>query len=145
VALAWNGPVARDQKLRLWLMPPHLNLALAFIRVLFLVTLLLAVFGALAPRERGRDEGRARAALFLVLGAGALAPTTARRTPDASVLGELRTRLTEAPECLPSCVTSPRMRIEASEKGLRIVQELHVAAPVGCRCRARRSSGCRPR
>ncbi len=53
------------------------------------------------------------------------------QAPGPELLGELRTRLTEAPECLPGCVTSPRMRIEASEKGLRIVQELHVAAPVG--------------
>ena len=135
VALAWNGPVARDQQLRLWLLPPHLNLALAFIRVLFLVTLVLAVFGAFG-RRRAREPGGMKVgavlALFLAFGAGALAPTTARAdTPGAELLGELRTRLTEAPECLPGCVTSPRMRIEASEKGLRIVQELHVAAPVG--------------
>ncbi len=135
VALAWNGPVARDQQLRLWLLPPHLNLALAFIRVLFLVTLVLAVFGAFGrrrPREPAGMKIGAVLALSLVFGAGALAPTSARAdTPGAELLGELRTRLTEAPECLPGCVTSPRMRIEASEKGLRIVQELHVAAPVG--------------
>lgn len=133
VSLAWNGPVARDQTLRLWLLPPHLNLALAFIRVLFLVTLLLAVFGAFGRRrERGGMKVGAVTALFLVLGTGALAPTTAQaQTPDAQILGELRTRLTEAPECLPNCATSPRMRIEASEKGLRIVQELHVSVAVG--------------
>ncbi|MBK9752571.1 MAG: hypothetical protein IPO88_03515 [Nannocystis sp.] len=134
VALAWNGPVARDQQLRLYLLPPHLNLALAFIRVLFLVTLLLAVFGAFGRRRaRGAAAGvGSAAALLLVLGAGVLAPASARAdTPSAELLGELKTRLTEAPECLPGCVTSPRMRIEASEKGLRIVQELHVAAPVG--------------
>ena len=133
VALAWNGPVARDQQVRLWLLPPHINLALAFIRVLFLVTLLLAMFGAFGRRrERGGMKVGAVMALLLTVGAGTLAPATARaETPGPELLGELRTRLTEAPECLPGCVTSPRMRIEASEKGLRIVQELHVAAPVG--------------
>jgi hypothetical protein len=132
VTLAWNGPVARDQQLRLWLLPPHLNLALAFIRVLFLVTLLLAVFGAFGRRrERVGMKVGAVTGLLLVLGAGALAPMTARAdTPSPEMLTELKARLTEAPECLPGCVTSPRMRIEASEKGLRIVQELHVAAPV---------------
>ncbi|MBA3548601.1 MAG: hypothetical protein H0T76_19120, partial [Nannocystis sp.] len=57
VALRWNGPVTRDQQVQLYLLPPQLNLALAFIRVLFLLTLALAVFGALGRR---RKTGAAR-------------------------------------------------------------------------------------
>ena len=129
VALRWNGPVTRDQKVRLFLIPPHFNLGLAFIRVLFLVTLLLAVFGVW-NRRRGRSVAGTLAAA-LIVGGGLLAPGTASaQVPDASVLGELRARLTEAPTCLPSCVTSPRLRLEVAATGLRIVQEVHVAAPV---------------
>ena len=129
VKLTWNGPVTRDQKIRLYLIPPHINLALAFTRVLFLVTLVLAVFG-LWTRRRGRTAAGTLAAA-LVLGGGLLAPGTASaQVPDPQVLGELRTRLTEAPTCLPSCVSSARMRLEAAASGLRLIQELHVAAPV---------------
>jgi hypothetical protein len=130
VSLRWNGPVTRDQQVRLFLLPPHLNLALAFIRVLFLVTLLLAVFGLLARRG-----GRTAAGTLVVaaaLGTGLLAPGTASaaEVPSNEVLTELRAKLTEAPRCLPSCVTSPRIRLEAAAGSLRLVQEVHVSAAV---------------
>ena len=132
VALTWNGPVTRDQQVRLYLLPPHLNLALAFIRVLFLVTLVLAVFGVLGRRRRvGAGVGPV-ATLALALGVGLAAPSVASaEAPSSELLTELRTRLTAAPECLPVCATSPRMRIEAAEKSLRLVLELHVATAVG--------------
>lgn len=129
VRLGWNGPVTRDQKVRLFLMPPHFNLALAFVRVLFLVTLLLAVFGVWS-RRRGRTMA-GTLSVALVLGGGVLAPATASaQVPDESVLRELKARLTEAPTCLPSCSTSSRMRLEVAATGLRMIQEVHVAAPV---------------
>ncbi len=137
VALRWNGPVTRDQQVQLYLLPPQLNLALAFIRVLFLMTLVLAVFGVLGRRRRNPPVGAARVgaagALLLALGASLAAPATASAAelPGSELLDQLRARLTEPPRCLPSCVTSSRMRIEATEKGLRLVQELHVSAPVG--------------
>ncbi len=136
VALRWNGPVTRDQQVQLYLLPPQLNLALAFIRVLFLLTLALAVFGVLGRRRKtvaGATRVGTVGALLLVLGASLGAPATASAAelPGTELLDQLRARLTEAPKCLPSCVTSSRMRIEATEKGLRLVQELHVSAPVG--------------
>jgi hypothetical protein len=136
VGLSWNGPVTRDQKVQLYLLPPQLNLALAFIRVLFLITLALAVFGVIG-RRRATGAGGAKVgaagALLLALAAslGAPASASAGELPGSELLDQLRTRLTEAPQCLPSCATSSRMRIEATEKGLRLVQELHVSAPVG--------------
>lgn len=130
VRLGWNGPVTRDQQVRLFLVPPHLNLALAFIRVLFLVTLLLAVFGRLG-RRRGALGASGALAAALAFGAGVLAPgTAAAQVPDEQVLSELRARLIETPTCLPSCATSPRMRLEATAGGLRLVQEVHVSAAV---------------
>jgi len=136
VSLRWHGPVTRDQQVELYLLPPQLNLALAFIRVLFLVTLVLAVFGVFGRRRGGARVGArvgAGAALLLALGASLAAPgaASAAELPGSELLDQLRMRLTEPPRCLPSCATSSRMRIEATEKGLRLVQELHVSAPVG--------------
>lgn len=136
VILSWNGPVTRDQHVQLYLLPPQLNLALAFIRVLFLITLTLAVFGVIGRRRHvgaGATRVGAVGALLLALTASLAAPSraSAAELPGSELLDQLRARLTEPPSCLPSCATSSRMRIEATEKGLRLVQELHVSAPVG--------------
>ena len=41
--LKWSGPVRRDHKINLWLVPPTLNLILALLRVALLVALALAL------------------------------------------------------------------------------------------------------
>lgn len=129
VPLRWNGPVERTQQVRLVLVPPHVNLALAGVRVLFLVTLLLAVFGVFRRRLPRAAGGLA---IALALGTAALAPASASAAeiPSQATLDELRARLTEAPACLPSCATSPRMRLEAAPGSLRLVVEVHAAAHV---------------
>lgn len=131
VPLRWSGPVERGQKVGLVLVPPHVNLALAGVRVLFLVTLLLAVFGVFRRKLAG-TAGRAGTLLALALaGSAALAPrTAAAQVPDAETLAQLRARLVEAPKCLPRCLTSPRARIEATSGALRLVLEVHAAAEV---------------
>lgn len=131
VPLGWSGPVDRGQTIGFWLVPPHVNLALAGVRVLFLVALLLAVFGVL--RRKGGKPGRGAATTTLMAAAAAvmLAPGVARaQVPETEVLGELRARLIEAPSCLPNCATSPRMRLEAAGSALRLVIEVHAAADV---------------
>ncbi len=43
VRMNWNGPVSRDQQLRLWLISPRVNFVLAFLRVLLLAGLIIAL------------------------------------------------------------------------------------------------------
>ncbi len=138
VALRWNGSfVTRDQQVQLYLLPPQLNLALAFIRVLFLMTLVFGVFGVLGRRRRNPPVGAARAgAAGRCCSRSARAwrprrPRARRSCPAASCSTRCARCPTEPPRCSPSCATSSRMRIEAAEKGLRLAQELHVSAPVG--------------
>jgi hypothetical protein len=45
VSLEWSGPVEKSQTLRLFLLPPWVNLILAFVRVGLLVALLLCLLG----------------------------------------------------------------------------------------------------
>lgn len=132
VRLSWSGPVERGQTVSFWLVPPHVNLALAGVRVLFLAVLLLAVFGVFR-RRGGGTPGRVAGKTTIVAGLAAalLVPATARaEVPTQDQLNELRARLIEAPSCLPGCVTSPRMRLEAAGAQLRLVVEVHAAAEV---------------
>jgi hypothetical protein len=41
IPLSWNGPVSRDQEIRLFLISPFVNFILALVRVLFLVLLIV--------------------------------------------------------------------------------------------------------
>ncbi|MEW6266904.1 MAG: hypothetical protein AB1641_27835 [Thermodesulfobacteriota bacterium] len=43
VNMKWNGPVDRTQEIRLWLLSPRANLALAMLRVILLVLLIVAL------------------------------------------------------------------------------------------------------
>src|SRR5262249_43555841 len=52
----------------------------------------------------------------------------AQEFPPQSLLDSLKARLTEKPECLPDCVTSPRLRLEVAGDALRAAMELHASA-----------------
>lgn len=116
VPIRFHGPVEAGQRLSLLLVPPAGNLALALLRIGLLAALLVRL---LASGGRG---------LALVLGAAApaaafllaFAPGVARADwPPDEVLDELRSRLLERPECLPSCASIPRLSLEARGAMLR--------------------------
>jgi hypothetical protein len=141
VNLGWSGPVERGQRLRLYLLSPPVNLVLGLLRVLFVGVLTLVAFGVLGRRRPTAASAGAKAgakagamtALLALLGFGAplLAPNTAQaEVPSQSVLDELRGRLIEAPECLPECVTIPRLRLTVTPEMVRMVLEVHAGADV---------------
>jgi hypothetical protein len=126
--LGWNGPVEAGHEVQLYLLSPGGNLALALLRVL----LCLALAAALLRRPPGREpEARrpaipttgAAAALLLVL----LAPAglEASPLPDASLLGELRTRLTRPPECRPACTDVSVLDVSIEGRRLRLSADVH--------------------
>ena len=127
VQLAWNGPVERGQRLKLWLAPPWLNLTLAFVRVAFVAALIWLLLGG---RRGVADKLRigAQAAVVataIVLAAAVLAPGQARAAeagalPDDKLLTELRERLVAEPKCAPNCASIGRLAIEASADRLRL-------------------------
>ncbi len=142
VHLDWSGPVNRQQEITLYLLAPQINMILAFVRVVFMIALVLAVFGVFRPRRRktkgagaGAKPGAAAASVLLCLGAAGslLMPAEARADqgyPSDALLQQLAERVAERPSCLPGCATSPRMELEAAGAGLRIRMEVHTAAHV---------------
>ncbi|HGG56654.1 MAG TPA: hypothetical protein ENK31_02530, partial [Nannocystis exedens] len=137
LSLRWSGPVARDQQMRLFLLNPRANLALAFVRVAFMALLSLVVLGIFGGRRRRRIESKSQGAavvsIALLLGLGSiLSPRTASadEVPREQILNELRERLIETPACLPECAVIPRVVLRADDDLLRLVIEMHIASPI---------------
>ncbi|HXU63219.1 MAG TPA: hypothetical protein VN962_16055 [Polyangia bacterium] len=130
--LAFNGPVARDQTLRLYLAPPWLNLLLSLARVALLALLATSILRR-PLRLGGGGWHPARpllgAALALLLMGSATARAAEVALPSPELLAELKKRLLEAPDCAPACGALSRMAVEASPGALRLVLEASAGAP----------------
>jgi hypothetical protein len=144
VQLTWDGPVTRGTEVRLWLLTPMENGAMAVIEVALLGLLLVLVYRArprapvrpaadAAAPASGSGSGSAAAAAVAVAMAvsiaavpGAQAQEGAAGLPTPALLEELRARLTRPPLCAPDCaeVSSATIAIE----GALLVVELDVAA-----------------
>ena len=134
VPLTWTGPVKQDQTIQLYLSSPRLNLGLAVLRVVLLSALMLMFLRDAVRGSRAWLAGHAGVpALVLMscwLGVGGLPSTASAALPDAALLQELTNRLTRAPDCMPSCATVPRLRVELRDEILRLRLEVHTAAAV---------------
>jgi hypothetical protein len=139
--LGWSGPVDRDHEIRLYLFSPGVNLALSLLRVALLLLLVIRVVVEVLRRSRPAPAppehpapavpapatpGAAVAggAAILLLAALVPLPATAE-VPGPDVLGELRDRLTRAPECGSECVGTALLEISATPAGLRLAAEVH--------------------
>ncbi|HET8946602.1 MAG TPA: hypothetical protein VFQ07_06435 [Candidatus Polarisedimenticolia bacterium] len=138
--LRWSGPVVPGQNLRLWLLPPWLNFFLAWVRIALLIALLLLIVAS-AGREWGTAlrlgpldrifKFKPATATVVVMALLLMTPAArAADVPPADALDSLRARLLEAPDCLPDCVSFPRLALEADPDRLRLRLELHAAALV---------------
>ncbi len=128
VDLAWSGPVPRDHQIRLWLLTPGWNLALALARLALVLFLALKLAGLL-----GSALKRAPAVAVLFLGAGLSgvpAPLPAGEIPSSQMLEALKARLLEPPDCLPSCAAIARMEVTATADALDLVLTIDAAEAV---------------
>ncbi len=145
--LRWSGPVAKDHRIRLFLLSPFLNLVLAVLRVLLVGLLALRLLANPRVGEGIRLGGPAAAAalLVLLLGVSRVAaageepvpeptspnvakPAALEGLPDAGILEELRKRLTRPPACAPNCIATPDVRLAVKGADVEIVAEVHAAS-----------------
>jgi hypothetical protein len=131
--LVFNGPVQQDQELRLYLVPPWLNLLLSLARVALLAALALSILRRPLRLGGGWHGGglpaAAAGALVLLLSTGAPARAAESAFPPPEMLEDLKKRLLEAPPCAPDCGAIARMAVEAAPGELRLVLEASAAAP----------------
>lgn len=135
VRLSWKGPMPRDHRVRLWLLPPGANLLLGVLRVFLLAALALLAGGWPVGDwlETLRDpEGRRRAAraLLPLLLLSALLPSAAaaQAFPPKDMLDDLRGRLLEKPECGVTCAEVPKLQLTATGARLSLRLDVHAAA-----------------
>ncbi len=132
VSLKWSGPVESTQRIKLMLLSPAVNLALAFLRAALVVLLVLRMFPFVdrflppALRRRGVAIGATVAVALVVL----LAPRIAgaQGFPPKDLLDDLRDRTLAPPTCQPTCVSSGRMLLEVRGKTLRARMDVDALA-----------------
>ncbi|BBO77959.1 hypothetical protein DSCW_53760 [Desulfosarcina widdelii] len=131
VPLRWNGPVDRNQQIRIWLISPGMNLVLGFIRTILLLALIVVV---LEPRrwKKSLPPVTANALGALLLTALILSPTLNLRAespsggfPPQTLLDELQRRLLEPPVCLPHCADVSRLELAATPDQIRLILQVH--------------------
>ena len=127
VRLSWRGPVEQTQPLRLVLTPPWVEFLLAWLRVGLLALLAVRLLDVGRDWLRGARVGALTLIGVALLGGSASRPAAAAEFPSPELLGELRTRLLEAPECFPKCATIPHLRLEVTPGRLRARVEIDVA------------------
>lgn len=130
--LGWSGPVSTHQTSRLVIAPAWL---VRLLRVL-MVALLASLLGRLLPllltarrlHWRGWHGGAASTALLVL----ALLPwgVHAQSLPSPQLLEQLRSRLTEAPKCAPTCAAIPQAMLQVSGDILSVNLEAHAGAVV---------------
>ncbi len=135
VHLNWGGPVTRGQEVKLLLVPPLVNRLLNFVTVILFLALgaVLALRAYRGERQPPAASGGGRVAgLALLCGLALLqAPPPAHADlPGPELLGELKQRLLEPPECLPACASISRVELQASGNAFRLRLEVHAAEQV---------------
>lgn len=132
LGLVFNGPVQRDQSIRLWLLPPAARLPLALLRVallaLLFVRLLFSALPRFAPRLRAFAAGPTAVALLLCVG---FAPNTAHAQtyPPRELLEDLKARLLQPPACADACADISRMWIDVGAARITIRLEVGALSP----------------
>ncbi len=137
--LTWNGPVLKDQKITLWILP---KLVTSFLKILEVALMFLLIYGLTKIWEQkdkfpAQTLSATKLSLFIfalnVLFTGFICfqPQSALADmPNKEMLDELKNRLTRAPECIPECAEISRMQVEASANQLVIRASVQIASPV---------------
>lgn len=135
VELGWSGPVDAEQTLRLWLVSPGWNRALAFLRLALLAALAfagirLARSSPPPPAPPAQEDAVAPAAAALALALLALAAPPAARAqfPPRELLEELAQRAQQTPACQPNCASLARLAVALEGGELRLRLLVHAAA-----------------
>lgn len=132
IRLQWNGPVAKDQTMRLLLIAPWMNLLLALLRVALLG---LFVWGVIDWRpwwqkiQTHLNIGKAMI-VALLLAAMHWAPAQAADQgsfPPPEMLETLKQRLLEPPDCLPYCADISRLEVAVSGDELQVMLKVNAA------------------
>jgi len=130
----WTGPVDPDQSLRFVVLGP---VAVALWRIAgvaalvwFFIRLARNSFGTRLRLSVFLRPGGAAGALLLACVAAAPFGARAESTPDPALLNELRDRLTQAPQCAPTCAEIMQAQVHVSADRVQIDLKASALAPL---------------
>ncbi|MGR9053467.1 MAG: hypothetical protein ACU84J_12535, partial [Gammaproteobacteria bacterium] len=134
IRLSWNGSVDPGQRLKLWYSPPSVTALLNFLRVVLIFGLAFALSDPKRFAERCKSILTHLAWLLVLPALFWPSHDAFADFPDKALLDELRTRLLEAPECVPECAQVAELRLSVNETVLNIALDIHsgqnVAVPL---------------
>jgi hypothetical protein len=131
--LGWSGPVTAEQSTHLMIAPAWLVRLLRVLMVGLLALLLAKLVPLLLTPLRGRwRDWRGGGVVSAALLAITLLPAGvhAQSLPSQDLLNQLRSRLTEAPKCVPDCAAVAQAQMLASGDTLEVALETHVGAAI---------------
>ncbi len=120
--LSWSGPVARDHRFDLMILPPLANRALSVLRVGLLGLLLWFIVAAAGAFARRAPIAPAVTAVLAALAFGGVARA---QFPDPAMLEQLQARVTKPPACRPECVRVADLEVQVGPGGLSLRAEVH--------------------
>ncbi len=137
VTLTWNGPVAKDHHIHLYVIRPWLQRVLALARALGIAFMIFVLFRArpswpepaapkTSPPAAGQAAAAALVALIALVPAGRAAAQGDAPTPE--LLEQLAQRLTEPPLCGADCTQIGDARIDVEGDTLRMTLVAHAGA-----------------
>ena len=132
-SLSWSGPVLATQSVRLLIAPPWLVRPLRIVLALLLAWLVWRLVRVAAtPRPAAGSRAAAGVAGIVllcatVLGSGMAGSAQAQTLPSEELLQQLRTRLIEAPKCVPQCAAVAEAQVAANGDNLSVTLEVHAA------------------
>lgn len=117
--LRFDGPIAKDQSLRLWLSPPWMTSLWRWLLVVALAWIALHLWRTQRPSKA------LLAALALIM-----SPAHASDIPSPEMLTEYHTRLTAAPACVGQCASIPEATAQISGERFVLTLDVHAAERV---------------
>ncbi|MFO1257917.1 MAG: hypothetical protein U1E78_05860 [Gammaproteobacteria bacterium] len=135
VNLIWNGPVMKDQMMRLWLIPPTVSSILNCLRV-FMIGCLAWILLQSWRDQTKTPQVLASWGVALIGGFLALNLLTysskilADEIPDPVILEALQARLLAPPDCVPHCSGVGKMWIQATSTQLKIRMDVNALSQI---------------
>ncbi|MCK9606606.1 MAG: hypothetical protein M0R33_09175 [Methylomonas sp.] len=128
VQLVWNGAVDSQQAIRLWYLSPGWTLLLHIAQALLAALLTLKMLGLV--NNRWRITFPAAPVWLLVPILMMPGHDSWADIPDQALLEQLKSRLLQAPKCLPSCAQIASMAIHIKPDSMQIELSIHAQEAV---------------
>ncbi len=128
--VTWNSPVAKQQEFDVIVLSKTTYRVIKILGVLLALLWLYIVLKDVISHAYSKFQPKAAAsvlALFMLI--PSFSPNAdAADFPDKFLLEELKTRVTEAPQCAPDCVAINSLQVSTDAKSLTLVMAVHANA-----------------